>query len=230
MPDQLWDAVPADPRSAAKPARRIQQCLSEIPRHMLRVECMRCFRIVEIQKADAVQCYGRHARSTDVGQRRLDQTCSPGTERHEEDGCWTEQSAIDVVQVALLDNVVASPLAAKLGGAPSVRHETARGHAGWTAWVAVVRIHKTRSARRYGSLQVMGPDARPMTNRLCRRKRTGERERRGQCDCREFHVFSVVVCKTTDGAFVRAEKVSRRRLPTNKSCSTGTIVHDGCSG
>jgi hypothetical protein len=170
-------------------------------------------------------------RSKDVGQRRLDQTCSHGTERHEEDGCWTEQSAIDVVQVALLDDVVASRLAAaKLGGAPSVRHESARGHAGWTAWVAVVRIHKTRSARRYGSLQVMGPDARPMTNRLCRRKRTGERERRGQCDCREFHVFSVVVCKTTNGAFVRAEKVSRRRLPTNKSCSTGTIVHDGCSG
>ena len=70
-------------------------------------------------------------------------------------------------------------LAAELGGAPSVRHESARGHAGWTARIAVVRIRKTRSAQRYGSLQVMGPDARPMTNRLCRRNRTGERERRG---------------------------------------------------
>ena len=39
---------------------------------------------------------------------------------------------------------VASPLAAaRLGGAPSVRQVSARGHAGWTVWIAVVRLQKT---------------------------------------------------------------------------------------
>ena len=39
---------------------------------------------------------------------------------------------------------VASPLAAaRLGGAPSVPQVSARGHAGWTVWIAVVRMQKT---------------------------------------------------------------------------------------
>jgi hypothetical protein len=76
-----------------RPVPPIQQCrLSEIPCHVLRVECIRCFRIVEIQKADAVRYYGPHAVWKDVGQRLLDQTCTNRTGRHEEDGCrpdWT---------------------------------------------------------------------------------------------------------------------------------------------
>jgi hypothetical protein len=89
LPDDLWDAVLADPRAAGRPPLAIQQCcLSEIPRHVLRVECIRCFRIVEIQKADAVRFYGPHAVWKDVGQRLLDQTCSNRTGRHEDDGCW----------------------------------------------------------------------------------------------------------------------------------------------
>jgi hypothetical protein len=89
LPEELWDAVLADPRAAGRPPLPIQQCrLSEIPRHLLRVECIRCFRIVEIQKADAVRFYGPHAVWKDVGQRLLDQTCSNRTGRHEEDGCW----------------------------------------------------------------------------------------------------------------------------------------------
>ena len=91
LPDELWDAVLADPRAAGKPWLPIQQLrLSEIPRHVLRVECLRCFRIVEIQKADAVRFYGPHAVWKDVGQRLLDQTCSNRTGRHEEDGCWPD--------------------------------------------------------------------------------------------------------------------------------------------
>ena len=67
----------ADPRTAAKPAPPIQQCrLSEIQRHVLRVECRRCSCIVEIQKLDAVRFYGRQALWKDVGQRLLDQTSS----------------------------------------------------------------------------------------------------------------------------------------------------------
>ena len=93
-PDPLWDAVLTDPRAAGRPPLPIQQCrLSEIPRHVLRVECHRCSRIVEIQKADAVRFYGPHAVWKDVGQRLLDQTCTNRTGRHEEDGCWPEWAA-----------------------------------------------------------------------------------------------------------------------------------------
>jgi hypothetical protein len=89
MPEKLWDAVLADPRVAGRPPLPIQQCrLSEIPRHVLRVECIRCFRIVEIQKADAIRFHGPHAVWKDVGQRLLDQTCSNRTGRLKEDGCW----------------------------------------------------------------------------------------------------------------------------------------------
>jgi hypothetical protein len=94
MPNELWDSVLADPRAAGRPPLPIQQCrLSEIPRHVLRVECIRCLRTVEMQKADAVRFYGPHAVWKDVGQRLLDQTCSNRTGRHEEDGCWPDWSS-----------------------------------------------------------------------------------------------------------------------------------------
>jgi hypothetical protein len=89
-PDQWWAAVLADPRAAGKPWLPVQLRLSEIPRDLLRVECQRCFRIVEIQKADAVRLYGPHPLWKDVGRRLLDQTCSSRTGRHEEDGCWPD--------------------------------------------------------------------------------------------------------------------------------------------
>jgi hypothetical protein len=93
MPDKLWDAVLSDPRAATRPAQPIQQCrLSEIQRHVLRVECQRCARIVEIQKADAVRFYGASALWKNVGRRLLDQTCTNRTGRHEEDGCWPSWS------------------------------------------------------------------------------------------------------------------------------------------
>jgi len=38
-----------------------------------------------------------------------------------------------------------SLIAAPLGGAPSVPHQSGRGHAGWTVWIAVVRMRKTWS-------------------------------------------------------------------------------------
>jgi outer membrane immunogenic protein len=43
---------------------------------LLRVECLRCFRIVEIQKADAVRLYGPHAVYKDVGQALLNNGCT----------------------------------------------------------------------------------------------------------------------------------------------------------
>jgi hypothetical protein len=65
--------------------------------------------------------------------------------------------------------------AAPLGGAPSVPQVPARGHAGWTVWIAVPRVGTSR----FTLVQIIGPDARRMMNRGCKCKRTGERERRG---------------------------------------------------
>jgi hypothetical protein len=97
MPDQLWDAVLDDPRARAKPAQPIHLCpLSEIGQHVLRVECQRCSRIVEIQTADAVRFYGPNAFWKDVGLRLLDQTCTNRTGRLEEDGCWPDWTSEDI--------------------------------------------------------------------------------------------------------------------------------------
>jgi hypothetical protein len=88
-PDAWWDSVLADPRAAGKPWLPIQQRrLSEIPRHLLRVECLRCRRTVEIQKADALRLYGPHAVWKDIGNRLLNDGRQHRTGRHEEDGCW----------------------------------------------------------------------------------------------------------------------------------------------
>jgi hypothetical protein len=86
---RIWESVLNDPQVATRPGVPIQQRrLSEIPRHVLRVACRRCGRIVEIQKADAVRFYGQHAVWKDVGQKLLDNTCENRTDRYEEDGCW----------------------------------------------------------------------------------------------------------------------------------------------
>jgi hypothetical protein len=58
-------------------------------------ECLQCFRILEIQKADAVRFYGPHAVWKDFGQRLLDQTCTNRTGRHEEDGCWPDWTSLN---------------------------------------------------------------------------------------------------------------------------------------
>ena len=91
MPPEYWQAVLDDPRADARTVRHPRSGRSgcrEIPRHVLRVSCRRCARIVEIQKADAVRLAGAQAVWKDVGQRLLDDTCQQRTGRHEEDGCW----------------------------------------------------------------------------------------------------------------------------------------------
>lgn len=89
MPDDYWDAVLSDPRARARPGVPIQnRRLSEIPRHVLRVSCRRCDRIVEVQTADAIRLYGEHAVWKDVGQRLLNNGCQQRTGSHEDDGCW----------------------------------------------------------------------------------------------------------------------------------------------
>ena len=90
MPPEYWAAVLDDVstnRGPAGPSIRLQR-LADIQRHLLRVECRRCGRTVEVQKVDAVRLAGPQAIWKDVGQRLLDDTCQVRTGRHEEDGCW----------------------------------------------------------------------------------------------------------------------------------------------
>jgi hypothetical protein len=88
LPAEYWESVLQDPRAGSNDSQLRQRQLSEIQRHVLRVSCRRCARIVEIQKADAVRLYGAKATWKNVGQRLLDNTCQQRTGRHEEDGCW----------------------------------------------------------------------------------------------------------------------------------------------
>lgn len=96
MPAEYWDAMlraaGADVRRSGQPIQTRK--LREIARHVLRVECRRCLRIVEIQKVDAVRLYGAEAVWKDVGQRLLNDTCTQRTGRHEEDGCWPSYDAL----------------------------------------------------------------------------------------------------------------------------------------
>ncbi|SNT61577.1 hypothetical protein SAMN05216374_5927 [Tardiphaga sp. OK246] len=89
LPEAYWDSIVRDPRGQVRTGIPIQQRrLSEIPRHVLRVSCRRCDRIVEIQTVDAVRLYGQHAVWKDVGMKLLDDGCQQRTGSREDDGCW----------------------------------------------------------------------------------------------------------------------------------------------
>jgi hypothetical protein len=89
--DGWWRSVMDDPALDRPTWVPIQQRrLSEIPRPVLRVDCIRCGRAVEIQHADAVRLYGPHAIWKDVGQRLLDDGCQHRTGSREGDGCWPD--------------------------------------------------------------------------------------------------------------------------------------------
>ncbi|MFK4536367.1 hypothetical protein ABIA00_004550 [Bradyrhizobium ottawaense] len=89
LPAEYWQALLDDARAEARsgPSEAALR-LDQIPKHLLRVGCRRCGRIVEIQKVDAVRLYGREALWKDVARRLLENTCTLRTGRHEEDGCW----------------------------------------------------------------------------------------------------------------------------------------------
>ncbi|MGC0322559.1 hypothetical protein ABIG06_003188 [Bradyrhizobium sp. USDA 326] len=92
LPLEYWQAIlndaGADHGRSGPSAPRRPQRLSQIPQHVLRVDCRRCGRTLEIQRADAVRLYGPDAVWQDVSQRLLDNTCTVRTGRHEEDCCW----------------------------------------------------------------------------------------------------------------------------------------------
>jgi hypothetical protein len=88
-PAEWWDSVLSDPRAAGKPWLPIEQRrLSEVPRSLLRVECSKCLRLIEIPKGDAVRLYGPHAVLKDVGLALLEDGCQARTGSRDDDGCW----------------------------------------------------------------------------------------------------------------------------------------------
>ena len=78
---EYWDALLGDPRAGASGAQVRQRSISKIQRHILRVSCRRCERIVEIQTVDTVRLYGGKAIWKDVARRLLDDTCQQRTGR-----------------------------------------------------------------------------------------------------------------------------------------------------
>jgi hypothetical protein len=89
LPAEYWQALLDDPRAKARSAPSGATLrLSQIPQHILRAECRRCERAVEIQKVDALRLYGPDALWKNCAQRLLDDTCQIRTGSHEDDGCW----------------------------------------------------------------------------------------------------------------------------------------------
>jgi hypothetical protein len=90
MPDAYWDALLNDPRAVAGAPRTplAQQALRDIQKHLLRVSCRRCDRIVEVQTADAVRLFGGGVTWKDAGKQILDGNCNSKTGSRDDDGCW----------------------------------------------------------------------------------------------------------------------------------------------
>jgi hypothetical protein len=99
-PEAWWDSVFGDPRvtgerfeTGDRSGQRFETSgknlrLGDIRREVLRVECLRCFRIVEIQRLDAIKLYGPQAVWKEVGAHLLDNGCQHRTGSRDEDGCW----------------------------------------------------------------------------------------------------------------------------------------------
>jgi hypothetical protein len=82
-----WAAVLADPRADSRrpaPARTI----GEMRGKLLRVECLRCFRVAQIEREEALRLVGSLWK--DVATHLLADGCQHRTGRHEEDGCWPD--------------------------------------------------------------------------------------------------------------------------------------------
>lgn len=91
-PDAYWASILADPRAVAGARRRTRpdMALRDIGDHVLRVECLKCFRIVEVQRADAMRLYGGGATWKDVGMALLEGGCQSRTGNRDSDGCWPD--------------------------------------------------------------------------------------------------------------------------------------------
>jgi hypothetical protein len=72
----------ADPRAETPATVAGAPALGGVQSELLRVECLRCFRIVEIQRLDAIKVNGSDAVWRDVGRRFIGQADT------RKDGCW----------------------------------------------------------------------------------------------------------------------------------------------
>lgn len=79
---------PANSRPA--PARTI----GEMRGKLLRVECLRCFRVAQITREEALRRFDIGSLWKDVATHLLANGCQHRTRRHEEDGCWPVLSGV----------------------------------------------------------------------------------------------------------------------------------------
>ncbi len=87
--DAWWQAVLADPR-ATTTRPRADRTLAEIRSEDLRVECLKCFRVVTLSRTEALQRYDPGSTWKAVAVRLLADGCAHRTGRHEEGGCWPD--------------------------------------------------------------------------------------------------------------------------------------------
>jgi hypothetical protein len=92
-PDEWWDRVLQDIDTGRRSGQRSETGgknlrLCDIRREVLRVECLRCFRIVEIQRLDAVRLYDAGSVWKQVGTHLLQSGCQHRTGSRDDDGCW----------------------------------------------------------------------------------------------------------------------------------------------
>lgn len=64
--------------------------IAEIRASILRVECLKCFRVVQIAREEALRRYDGGSLWKEVAVRLLGDGCQHRTGRHEEDGCWPD--------------------------------------------------------------------------------------------------------------------------------------------
>ncbi|OSJ32569.1 hypothetical protein BSZ19_18640 [Bradyrhizobium japonicum] len=84
-----WASVLADPRAETrKPIA--SRTIEEIRDSELRVECLKCFRVVAITREEALRSYDGGSLWKEVAMRLLADGCQSRTGRHEEDGCWPD--------------------------------------------------------------------------------------------------------------------------------------------
>ena len=84
-----WASVLADPR-AATTRPRADRTLAEIRSSELKLECLKCFRVVAISREEALRRYDGNSLWKLVAARLLGDGCAHRTGRHEEDGCWPD--------------------------------------------------------------------------------------------------------------------------------------------
>ena len=81
-----------DPRARSRPRPLQDQRLIDIRQEVLRVECLRCFRIVEIQRLDAIKLFGPGSLWDAVADHLLESGCPHRTGSRDEDGGWAGRS------------------------------------------------------------------------------------------------------------------------------------------